>query len=378
MTTVPADAEAENNRLAIKYRPLLVLYPEIADGSLRRDHHQPDYGPGSPPPLGQDYHPRDIRLVLDNACPPGKKDKFSRKQLLDAMSGNSITHLDLIDRRGPKEVDKFWRVYAGIHDKDNHPEYQRKAYAKVVRGSGRFKEYTIIQYWLAYFFDDWANVHEMDWEMVSVILKNSGMTEKPAACVFAAHIGSFRKRWEDVHKVDEMGNKNSQGLHPVAYIANGSHASYFSDYPPDFNVAAPYLGPVLSRIVRITRIGKAHTDYVPSFEEGVKCFPDVAVIPEPDENGRWSGEWRWLNFKGRWGSPVQMSFIERIIARIPVLRRMRMFFERPLREAGPTGPAERIDSCWKDPLNWVNLESFPAPETSDWLGEIGDADANEL
>jgi len=378
MASAPSDQDIENKRLAVKYRPLLVLYPEIEDGSRRKEHHRRGHGPGTLPPLDQDYHPRDIRLILDHACLPGRKERPSREQVLDAMSENKVKYIDLIDKRGPKEVDKFWRVYAETKDKDNNPEYHRKAYARVVNRSGRFKDYISIQYWLAYFFDDWANVHEMDWEMVSIILKKLDSTEQPMACVFNAHIGSFRKPWEDVHKVDDEGKKNPQGLHPVAYIANGSHASYFSDYPLDFNVAVPYLGPVLSTVVRIAKIGKDFTDYVPSFEDGVRYFPDVEVVPQPDKNGIWSEDWRWLNFKGRWGSPVQMSLGERIIARIPGLRRLRIFFESPLREAGPTGPSVKEGLCWKDPFNWVNLECFPAPETSDWLLKISGADANQL
>ncbi len=376
MPLAPTDQHLENERLARKYRPLLVLYPEIAEGSRRKDHHRPGHGPGRPP-LDQDYHPRDIRFVLDHACLPGRKERPSRERVLEAMSANNVDHIDLIDRGGPKEVDKFWRVYAETKNKDSNPEYQRKAYARVVRGSGRFKDYISIQYWMAYFFDDWANVHEMDWEMVSVILKQLDSTEKPVACVFNAHIGAFRKPWEDVHKVDDSGSKDLQGLHPVAYIANGSHASYFSDYPPYFNVAVPYLGPTLSRVVRITKIGKTYRDYVPSFEDRYGCFPDVEVVPQPDESGRWSGDWRWLNFQGRWGSPVQMSRTERVIALIPVLRRIHRFFQRPLREAGPTGPSTKGES-WNDPFSWVNLECFDAPKTSSWIGQMGGADANEL
>ena len=376
MPSEPIEQHLENERLAMKYRPLLVLYSEIEDGSRRKDHHRHGHGPGRPP-LGQDYYPRDICLVLDNACLPGRKGRLSREQVLDAMSENSVDYIDLIDRGGPKDVDKFWRVYAEIHNKDSNSEYHRKAYARVVKGSGRFKDYISIQYWLAYFFDDWANVHEMDWEMVSIVLKKLDSTEEPVACVFNAHIGGFRKPWKDVHKVDDMGDKNPDGLHPVAYIANGSHASYFSDYPSYFNVAAPYLGPMLRRLVRIAKIGKPFTDYVPCLEEGARYFPDVEVIPQSDEFGRWSGEWRWLNFRGRWGSPVQMSLPEKIVAGIPVIRRLARFFQRPLREAGPAGPSAKGLS-WEDPFTWVNLECFDAPETSSWIGKIGGASANEL
>ncbi len=377
MTSATNEQHLENERIAKKYRPLLVLYPEIEDGSRRKDHHHREYGRGQLP-LDQDYHPRDIRLVLDHACLPGSEERPSCEEVLKAMSENSVDHIDLIDKRGPKEVNKFWRVYAGIPNKDDSKsEYQRKAYAWVVKGDGKFKDYVSIQYWLAYFFDDWANVHEMDWEMVSIILKETDSTEEPVACVFNAHIGAFRKPWKDVHRVDDKGNKGPDGLHPVAYIANGSHASYFSDYPSFFNVAAPYLKPVLRKLVRIAKIGKPFTDYVPGFEQGVRYFPDVEIIPQPDEFGRWSGDWRWLNFKGSWGSPVQMSLHEKIVAGIPVIRRIARFFQRPLREAGPTGPSTK-GLCWKDPFTWVNLECFDAPETSNWIGEIGGANANEL
>lgn len=81
MPSVPTDENLENERLATKYRPLLVLYPEIEDGSRRKDHHRRGHRPGSPPPLDQDYHPRDIRLVLDHACLPGRKERPSREQV---------------------------------------------------------------------------------------------------------------------------------------------------------------------------------------------------------------------------------------------------------------------------------------------------------
>ena len=379
--------------LALKYRPLLVLYPEIADGSRRKDHHRPGHALGSDPPLEQDYHPRDINLVLDNAYLPGKSRKPTRNQLLKAMSdkANKLDYIHLIDEGGPKDVDKFWRVYADIKDKDSNPKYHRKAYARIVRGSGQLEEYISIQYWLAYFFDDWANVHEMDWEMASVILKESDSSgEEPVACVYNAHIGSFRKPWDKVDKVGNPPNgylsgeilqkkigkndKNDDGsppTHPVVYVANGSHASYFSDYPPSFNVVEKYLKDQLKTAIRLVGIGIGtdFTDYVPGFEEGVKCFPKVEVIHGPDENGKFQGDWRWLNFKGKWGSPVELTLKERLIPDIPLLRAFFRIFKRPIREAGPPGPNARPDWCWKRPIDWVNLECFDAEESRDWLRE---------
>lgn len=367
----------ENESLAMKYRPLLVLYPEIEDGSRRRDHHRGGHGLGSPPPLEQDYHPRDIRLILDNARLPSMKGKPSREQLLEAMGENNIDYIDLIDRSGPKDVDKFWRVYSEIKNKDDNPDYQRKAYARIIRGSRQFKDYISIQYWLAYFFDDWANVHEMDWEMVSIILKKSeSLEEEPVACVYNAHMGSFRMPWAHVQKVDEAVKRNPQGLHPIAYIANGSHASYFSDYPPDFNVAEQFLGNMLRVVIRMANIVSDFIDFVPRFEDGVKHFPDIEVIPQPDEFGRWSGDFRWLNFEGRWGSPVQLSFTERFLTRIPILRTIFKIFDRPIREAGPTGPRVKSGLCWEKPFDWVNLECLDARETY-WLEKTSGTNASK-
>jgi hypothetical protein len=376
----------EYQRLAEKYRPLLVLFPEIEDHSQRSQYHhdvgnQPGLTGPKPgrPPIDRDYHPRDIRFVLDHALLPpraklrhknmpgrkGMTPQESRDRLLDAMSGNEISHIDLVDRHGPRDVDKFWRVYAEALKKDENPEYQRKTYARIVRGDRWFKDYISIQYWLAYFFDDWANVHEMDWEMVSVILKITGPAEQPIACVFCAHIGAFRKYWKDVDKVGDDGKKDPGGLHPVAYIANGSHASYFSDYPSYFNVSAPYLKPGLRTLIRALGMARPFTDYVPGFEDGFKCFPEVDVIPEPGENG-WSGDWRWLNFSGKWGSPVELGVFSRLIARIPVVRHLPLFFQRPIREAGPPGPNTR-GTTWEQPFDWVNLECLDAPGNMAWV-----------
>jgi hypothetical protein len=167
----------------------LVLYPEIPRIGSESYFERPK-NPRGPrfkrvgPPLAADYYPRDINLILDNVRLPGGR-KVTQEQLLDAMDNNStdgkrLDHIDLIDSGGPKEVDKFWRRYAEQahkEDKDRNPIYPITAYAWVVSGRGRFEDYVSIQYWLPYFFDDWANVHEMDWEMVSVIVKKSGSAE---------------------------------------------------------------------------------------------------------------------------------------------------------------------------------------------------------
>jgi hypothetical protein len=365
--------------LAEKYEPLMVMYPEIEDNSRRKDSYHKNNKREGHPPLDQDYYPRDIRLILDNVWLRDKKRKATREEALALMDDNKVDFIDLIDAKGPKHMDKFWSVYAGIEKKDDNPEYHKKVYARVVEGDRWFKDYICIQYWMAIFFDDWENVHEMDWEMAAVILKKKDPGEEPVACVCNAHIGSFRKKWEEVMRADNNGERDPSGLHPVIFIANGSHAAYFSGFPPYFSVAEPYLKSELSTVLRISGRGKRFTDYVPNFEEGVKLFPEVEVIPPPDaektikhKDGTttsekyWTGDWRWLNFKGKWGSEIEKSVWEKILGVSNITFRIYLFFQKPIREKGPPGPNTRR-VCWENPFEWLNLECFDAPECKPWI-----------
>ncbi len=56
--------------------------------------------------------------------------------------------------------------------------------------------------------------HEGDWELVQVRLEDG----RPAEAVYAQHSGAERCGWGEVRR---------RGDAPVAYLANGSHASYF-------------------------------------------------------------------------------------------------------------------------------------------------------
>ena len=349
--------EKEKIAIANRYRPLLVLYPEIESNSERKDHHHKDYGPGRPP-LDQDYHPRGIGIVLDNVSLPGIKMKFRRmfqkikmsaSDILDAMSNNDVDRIDILKDAGPGDVAKFWGAYAAISQQEKDERYPRKAYARIVLGSGRYAGYLVVQYWLAYFFDDWANVHEMDWEMVSVVLKRANENVTPVGCAYGVHMGGFRLPWPEVEKVDDGKNPSEDGTHPVAYVANGSHASYFY-YSPRHEAAAALLGRRLSQ--RITQIipwiRRTFSDYVPSFAEGEKHFPEVEVIPDPDPQGHWHGDWRWLNFEGKWGSKGKFW-----------LRPRKRLLGLPWEEDGPTGPNQK-GVCWQYPFAWIDEKCYNA------------------
>lgn len=72
-------SQSENQDLASKYRPLLVLYPEIPHDSVRTTRR--NWRAGGPPRL-HDYHPRDIRLVLENAAIRGDRSEPGDWQMI--------------------------------------------------------------------------------------------------------------------------------------------------------------------------------------------------------------------------------------------------------------------------------------------------------
>jgi hypothetical protein len=129
-----------------------------------------------------------------------------------------------------------------------------------------------LQYWLWYPYNPYSptvpegelwQVHEGDWEAVSVIVDLRG---RPLVVGYSQHGEGKRREWARAPK---------QGVRPRVYVALGSHANYFAPgkHPWDPRVAEPLLisifkqagqapidytgrGPVVStRLVRVTGSG---------------------------------------------------------------------------------------------------------------------------
>ncbi len=95
---------------------------------------------------------------------------------------------------------------------------------------------TLIQYWVFYRDDLWradtgfgrlVQLHEADWEYVMVGLG----ADEPLFVAYSAHCGGEVQPWEDV-RTDDRGD----AVHPVVWVARGSHANYPGPQPraPDF------------------------------------------------------------------------------------------------------------------------------------------------
>jgi hypothetical protein len=154
-----------------------------------------------------------------------------------------------------------------------------------------------LQYWLFYAQNAQdrgvlrTGRHAGDWEMVQVRLDGG----RPVEAVYAQHSGAERCGWSDV-QVDAG--------HPVVFVANGSHASYFvpgvrDRFWPDPNDEADGQGTLVrAPLVWIT-----------------------ARSPE------------WIRFPGPWGG-ARAGWV-------------------PGEESSPPGPAFQPQGRWSDPSGWA-------------------------
>src|SRR4051794_4025811 len=85
----------------------------------------------------------------------------------------------------------------------------------------------LVRYWLFYEFDNWRSArerlwqaHEGDWESISIGISATGT---PQFAAYSQHCSGTVRAWPGVTR---------RGTHPVAYVALGSHANYFTKATP--------------------------------------------------------------------------------------------------------------------------------------------------
>ncbi len=250
------------------------------------------------------YRPQPIEVMLDHA------------RLRQTISGVEATIRDQVtlDDLTTAPADAYIDLWYGQDDTSGYLNYTAHGsyydlnglrdtypittYARVYHApDGR----TAIQYWLFYYYNDWYNKHEGDWEMIQIELGADG---QPARAAYAQHHGGTARPWDAVNKVD--------GTHPRAYVALGSHATYFTGdtlYPQGVDVGS-------ARIEVYDRAGRAH-----------EVMPAIQLISDADP--------AWLAFAGRWGERAFGDF------------------------SGPTGPAHK-GLQWSDPFAWADRQPSDA------------------
>lgn len=184
----------------------------------------------------------------------------------------------------------------------------------VVYGAAfRTKERIDLQYWIWYPYDDYGatlppgevwQVHEGDWESVSVILDLEGT---PLDVALSAHCKGSRRAWARVQR---------RGLHPIVYAALGSHANYFGS---GTHAHDPVCWPVETR------------DVVRALELVDRTARGRTVVPRLVKVGVSSPS--WMAFAGAWGETGYLHFANNP----PVAY-----------GAGPRGPA--FHQQWRKPV----------------------------
>lgn len=111
----------------------------------------------------------------------------------------------------------------------------------------------VIEYWAFYRYDAWTGWgglfhqwHESDWEAVTVGLGD----REPLFVAFSSHCGGTWRRWGRglggmAGRRDASGRllplpRHDPGHHPLAFVADGTHATYPDDFPrqPDWDSCA--------------------------------------------------------------------------------------------------------------------------------------------
>ncbi|MFM2076265.1 MAG: hypothetical protein RJA49_155, partial [Actinomycetota bacterium] len=163
-------------------------------------------------------------------------------------------------------------------------------------------EFTVLQYWMYWIYNDWNNRHEGDWEMMQIVFNapsaEEALTTTPSDVVLSQHEGAERAPWADVQQRDGR---------PVVYPAGGSHATFFEQ--------DRFLG-------KSAEAGFGCDDTRPP---STMLDPEVIMLPAVvDPNGPDA----WLLWQGRWGE------------------------RRPSFNNGPQGPLSKRQ--WDEPIGWMN------------------------
>lgn len=360
----------ERAELAQRFAPRLILFPE------KHELGRPKIKGGA-----GDYHPRSLELLLERGrLYPGTLRALARLKFMWlfrqtsrplatlenlAKSKHSFDQIRLLGRPVP-DPHQAWDTYFDIlnsvdaQGRSGYDRFPLTVYAHVItraeaeqacQASPSIKpedyqgyvgqpfyrpdrstkpDDVALQYWFCYYFDDWANIHEADWESITIFLRRHDHNWQPIGATFSEHENGARRHWRDMELVEDT--------HPLVYVASGSHASYFQHAPEGH--ATELAGIFLGRLKFKIGSSDGARDFVPLKDQHPPLTPQVEMLPDPidmvspDHPAR--SHMRWMNFKGSWGARELGRFIA----------------------GGPTGPAQK-GLKWLHPFAWSEIECWP-------------------
>jgi hypothetical protein len=197
-------------------------------------------------------------------------------------------------------------------------------------GSARY----LVRYWLFYSFDDWRSrgdrlwqAHEGDWENVSVALDDD---LNPIFAAYSQHCSGSVRSWSKVKRV---------GMHPIDYVALGSHANYFeqTSSPTQFlrcvykNVSRADRSKARRLVAAVQRGITDRTGTAHKLDPGAQQEPSQLVDLD-------DGLPSWARFPGRW-SEGELLWVGRTPTRFTRVR-------SGLGPATPRWNATSIPALW--------------------------------
>jgi Vacuolar protein sorting-associated protein 62 len=201
-------------------------------------------------------------------------------------------------------VKKYREQARRLHEQ---PQYANRVYGHaVIDRAGDLW----LQYWFFYFYNDYnligrilkAGLHEGDWEMVQVRLRD----EQPDRAVYTQHAHAEGRQWNEVDVVPGTDR-------PIVYVARGSHAGYFEP-------------------------GTHWTGHWFDHADAKRKSPQLTLEIVDDE----AEHWRWVRWPGSWGDTRAG--------------------DNPLDSNSPRSPGSR--GHWDDPLR-LEAKAPPEPGAVD-------------
>jgi hypothetical protein len=286
----------------------------------------------------ENYEPDPVQLMVDTSVVRDSENPgFSEKATISNMLNwtKSAYYIDVVDLNPKKNSSTEYKaVYDSLKE-----HYKPTVYTRVKEADS--SGYTIIQYWLFYYMNDWRNIHEGDWELVQLNFPGQSVKEiftKGEAPVFMAlsqHQSGQKMSWNTMNE-----KRYIKETHPIVYVARGSHANYFT--PGQFWSVLDFDNTGQSSW-RIIEPGKL----------------DMVLLNEADveEEGL-----EWLQFKGDWGEYTGLSI---------------SLLELRFWQSGPPGPpwseGGKKSEKWESPGKWAaGLSEYPEPFWKSLLKLPGD------
>lgn len=138
-----------------------------------------------------------------------------------------------------------------------------------------------VQYWFFYVYNYRLNDHESDWEEITVGVDHGG---QPKKVLYSSHSTGFVHDWGEIE---------TDGDHPVVYVAVGSHANYFHAGTHAVTISCPKLFKIRricirKRDIRDKSDGKGLTLLPANYQ--LAEFPDTTFVGS-------YGAWNYVEHK---------------------------------------------------------------------------------